>query len=153
MVLSPSPDDAVAQLFARAGLPAPEGRDGVRAAAFGPHVLNFQGPDGDGDLRLFLRVADVPADPEARLALYARLLRANAYGLGTGGGQLGVDDRESFVVLSRSFPAAGMAVERLEGIAAALLDLAEEIGLEAQPAMDGPPARAAVPVAPGFVRA
>jgi len=125
-----NPESLVIALAQKLGIAAPVFENGVAAIQFDTHMLNFQADAEQDELRCFLRVADIPADVEARLSMYRLLLMANAFGRRTGGGQLGIDDQEAFVVFSHVFSAANMAVERLESIVEALLNLTEEIQRE-----------------------
>jgi len=125
-----NPESLVNSLAQKMGIDAPVFENGLCAIQFDKHVLNFQADAELDELRCFLRVADVPAGTEARMALYRLLLKANALGRRTGGGQLGIDDQEAFVVFTRVFSVANMAIEQLESIVEALLNLTEEIQRE-----------------------
>ncbi|MCL2000615.1 MAG: type III secretion system chaperone [Planctomycetes bacterium] len=140
----------VAALIQKLGLPAPLFDNNVCVIQFDAHLLNFHVDDERDELRCFVRVTDVPADREARLNLYRKLLQANAFGRRTAGGQLGIDENETFVVFSLVFPVANLAVDDLKVIVQNLLNLTEDFQRELGQAEDAAPASIASPSPAGF---
>ncbi|MCL2000577.1 MAG: type III secretion system chaperone [Planctomycetes bacterium] len=136
-----SPINALAE---KLGLGALTFEEGMCSIQFDAHVFNFHVDEVQSELLCFLRVIDIPQDPEKRLALYRRLLITSAFGRGAGGGHLGVDETEAFVVFSRAVPAEGLSVDRLELIVELMLDMVESFQREwvedAAPENAGPPA-------------
>jgi len=145
-----NPESLVYALVKKLGIEATAFENGVCTIQFDAHMMNFQADAEQNELRCFLRIADIPADAEARMSMYRLLLMANAVGRRTGGGQMGIDDRETFVVFSHAFSAANMTVERLEAIVETLLNLTEEIQRElAEISVPGP---ATPPLMPAGMR-
>ena len=119
------PETLVNALSEKLGIGKTTFNDGLGAIQFDEHIMNFHADRERDELRCFLRVASIPADPESRLALYRWLLIANSFGQGTGGGQLGIDEAETFVTFARIIPAGDLSAERLEIIVEIMLDMAD----------------------------
>jgi len=149
----PNARELMAALGGRVGVPVTDSQAAAHAIRFDGHVVNLVADDDRDELRCLVRVCPVPADPGARLALYGRLLKANACGLGTGGGQLGVDGGEASVILHWGAPAADLDADRLESIVAALLDLAEALQRDVVPDPAGEPSAGRAPPPAGGLRA
>ena len=103
------------------------GENDIAGIQFDNLPLNIHADQEAGELTLFLRLGDVPADPEERLAAYGFLLKTNNFARETEGCVLGVDDSEEGVYMSHRFAAGTLGVERLERIVEAFLNLAESL--------------------------
>ena len=99
----------------------------IAGIMFDDMVLNIHADSEAGDLSIFLRLGDVPADQAERLALYAFLLKKNNFARQIGDCVLGVDEGEEGAYLCRRFAAETMDLPRLELIVEAFLNLAESL--------------------------
>ncbi|MBL8331473.1 MAG: type III secretion system chaperone, partial [Rubrivivax sp.] len=87
--------------------------------------LNLEHDEDERSLVLYLRLG---APPEhGREALYARLLNANLFGRGSGGGHVGLDPARDELVLSRSLALDHTDGVALEAAVAALVDAARHL--------------------------
>ena len=118
-------ESLVSALSEKLGLGPLALENGMGAIQFDDHVMNFQVDANHDELRCFLRVMDIPASPESQLALYRQMLSANTFGLATGGGHLGIDETERFVIFSRAVSAGGLSLDRLEIILEIMLNMVE----------------------------
>ena len=99
--------------------------NGVTGIQFDDLALNIHADSENGELTLFLRLGDVPADPSERLLQYAYLLKENNFSRNTGGAVLGIDDAESAVYLSHRFATDLLDAPHLERIVEGFLNLAD----------------------------
>lgn len=87
--------------------------------------LNFEHDADARSLVLYLRLGPVP--DRGREALYARLLAANLFGRGSGGGHVGLDEARDELLLSRTLELDATDLPALETAVAALLAAARAL--------------------------
>lgn len=129
----PSTAEIMKKFIERIGLPPAEFTNGLLSIQFDELVLNFYDNPEMETLDLFLVLGPVPGNEQERIALYRRLLTANAFSRLTGGATLGVDEDEEQVLFSRSFDSYGLSPEWLEFAVQGFLTRAEALQKDVLP--------------------
>lgn len=137
-------------LMQRIGLGEVEYEDDIASAKFDDMILNFQVDDEVESVMLFLALGDVPADTEKRESLLMHALRANAFGIGTGGGVIGVDEQEKTFVFSYRFSTLNWEQTRFDATVEEFLNLAEKLIADLAARDAAPTAGNDTPSAPPF---
>ncbi|MCC8189224.1 MAG: type III secretion system chaperone [Planctomycetes bacterium] len=99
--------------------------NGVTCIQFDDLLMNIHADREAGEITLFLKIGDIPPSAEAKLAVYAYLLKRNNFSRHTGGCVLGIDEEEEAAYFSHRFAAGHFTVQQLERMVEAFLNLAD----------------------------